>query len=515
MTTIRRTFGRPGAVDLLVIGSGPVGATIAQQVAAHLPDARILVVEAGPWLTPAPGVNLRNMPAGPERDAFQVASQGPAQHSYGVSAIEDRAGERARDRDRERLARPGTHLFSGLESGYDPAGGMPAASMSTNVGGMGAHWTCACPEPFGSERNPYIDPDDLAAAFVIARGLLDVTSGAYADNPLSVRLQAALRTTYDAMPVTRRPQPMPLAVRVESDGSRRWAGPSAIWDQTTADASVQLRSDTLAVRIDHVDGVVTGVRLRDRPSGEEWTVRTGALAVAGDSFRTPQLLWGSGIRPAALGRHLNDHTQLVTRVDLDDGFVTPAGTSTDGDPVVGVLWVPFADGEHPFHAQIMQMDLSPLDLGPATANGTARVGIGYFVPKHVRAEDRVRFDDDRLDANGLPAMRIEYALDDVDRTRIDAARHAIVRTASGFGSVRADAITLLAPGSSLHYQGTFRIGPADDGTSVMDARSRVWGFGNLFLGGNGSIPTETAGNPTLTSVAHAVIAASAIVNGLR
>ena len=35
---------------------------------------------------------------------------------------------------------------------------------------------------------------------------------------------------------------------------------------------------------------------------------------------------------------------------------------------------------------------------------------------------------------------------------------------------------LLPNGSSLHYMGTMRMGETDDGTSVADPYSRVWGF---------------------------------------
>jgi choline dehydrogenase-like flavoprotein len=73
---------------------------------------------------------------------------------------------------------------------------------------------------------------------------------------------------------------------------------------------------------------------------------------------------------------------------------------------------------------------------------------------------------------------------------------------------------VMPPGSSLHYMGTVRMGPADDGTSVCDTYSNVWGVPGLLVAGNGLIPTANSCNPTLTSVALAVRGADALCERL-
>ncbi|MFD0392668.1 GMC oxidoreductase [Streptomyces nogalater] len=59
------------------------------------------------------------------------------------------------------------------------------------------------------------------------------------------------------------------------------------------------------------------------------------------------------------------------------------------------------------------------------------------------------------------------------------------------------------------------MGPADDGTSVCDSHSRVWNIRGLWVAGNNVIPTATACNPTLTSVALAVRGARALLDHLN
>ncbi|MEK6344699.1 MAG: GMC oxidoreductase, partial [Curtobacterium sp.] len=109
---------------------------------------------------------------------------------------------------------------------------------------------------------------------------------------------------------------------------------------------------------------------------------------------------------------------------------------------------------------------------------------------------------------GLPAFTFEYSLSARDEALRLLAHDGIRRVLSALGDP--DAVVEEQPsGMSLHYMGTVRMGASDDGTSVCDTQARVWGYDNLFLGGNGVISSPLACNPTLTSVSLAVRGARA------
>jgi C-glycoside oxidase len=141
------------------------------------------------------------------------------------------------------------------------------------------------------------------------------------------------------------------------------------------------------------------------------------------------------------------------------------------------------------------------------------VNMGYGMRKFPRFEDAVTFDDAEPDYRGFPNMTIEYELTEAEHTEIAAATERLRRAGNALGTFVAEP-RLMPNGSSLHYQGTMRMGDADDGTSVADPWSRVWGYENLVVGGNALIPTPTAMNPTLMSVAIAVRGARKAVEQL-
>jgi choline dehydrogenase-like flavoprotein len=161
------------------------------------------------------------------------------------------------------------------------------------------------------------------------------------------------------------------------------------------------------------------------------------------------------------------------------------------------------------------LDASPVPLAvddPVVPGSI--VGLGLFCAKDLQRDDRIEFDDDETDAYGLPAMRIHYRLSERDHEVIQRAREEIVRLGAAVGEPLDPRPFTMPPGASLHYQGTTRMGEADDGESVCGPDSEVWALAGLFVAGNGVIPTATACNPTLTSVALAVRGAHRVANDL-
>ncbi len=499
----------PQSVDVAIVGSGPTGAAYARILSERAPHAVVAMFEVGPTISDPPGAHVKNIIDPEIRAQAQLRSEGPG---AGQATMNNPVAVA----QGQRRARPGTFV---LPDGYafDGEDGLPLAAMSSNVGGMGAHWTAACPRPGGSERIPFLpDLDELLSE---GERLLGVTTHAFDGAPFSdlVRERLSIAVDEGRLPSTR-VQRMPLAVHRREDGALVWSGSDVVMgDATRRNPNFTLFDESLVTRVLLEEGRAAGVEVRDQRTGETVPVRTRHVVVAADALRTPQVLWASGIRPDALGRYLNDQAQVVYAARIRG--VEPAAAPQPGasgalSEYSGVNWVPFTDAL-PFHGQVMQLDASPVPLADDDpVQPGSIVGLGFFCAKDLQREDRVEFADDLTDPYGMPAMRIHYRLTDRDRETLERARREIVRLAEAVGEPLGDEPLSLPPGASLHYQGTTRMGASDDGTSVCSPDSEVWAAPGVFVAGNGVIPTPTAANPTLTSVALAVRGARRIAGDL-
>jgi choline dehydrogenase-like flavoprotein len=494
-------------VDVLIVGSGPVGATFAREIHETAPRLSVLMVEAGPQLTARPGANIRNLDPLVRSTAQDRATRWTGQGTSDSGVVDGLVA-----------ARPGTFLLREAQVAQDDQDGMPAAALAAGVGGMGAHWTCACPKPGGSERIDFLS-DSFDEAFDRACALLGVTAAAFPETAASRQLHEALSTLFDAgRPADRRVQPMPLACSPNGDALPHWAGVDTILGElANGNENFSLISETLCRRLLHRDGRVVEAVLFDRRSGREHVVRPRAVIVAADALRTPQLLWASGIRPRALGTHLNDQPQIASALALRSRQLTESSTDVPDrrDLLTGVYWVPFHEPDFPFHTQVMQVGTTPIEIPGAVPLNRPIVTWGRFTTKDIRPEDRVDFSDTEVDDFGMPKMTIHYGLSEQDQKTIARAIDDMITQGRSVGDFFPGSEPRLLPaGSSLHYQGTVRMGETHDGTSVCDRDSRVWGFHNLYVGGNGVIPTATACNPTATSAALAILAANHLIRQL-
>lgn len=511
-------------VDVLIVGSGPTGATYARVINDLRPDARILMIDAGPIITDPPGLHVANIRDDKLREAAQVASQGPNRHGpYAPMSVEEILARRAGAHDTSMLRRPGLFVVGNGEVDGD---GFPAAHASVNVGGMASHWFGACPRPAEAERISFIDRPVLDEALSGAEALLRVSKTQFGSSHIAGPLRAALSGLFDAgRTPDRQVQPMPMAITVTPEGVYR-TGSNVILGDLLTDASkpFELRPDTVCLRLIMGDGRAEGAELRSTVTGERTRVKAATVVVAADSLHTPQLLFASGIRPKALGLYLNEHPQLSILTEFTG---VPAGEPVGqgffgggvlGDRTVtarmtsGVMWVPYEGERFPFHVQMSQVE--PTSLLPedaAEVGDNAVLSCSFFLPSDLREENRVEFSDTETDWLGRPKLHTRFRMSEGDLERMRKARETQLLICNTIGRPLPGHQPRTPPnGSSLHYQGTMRMGARDDGSSVCDVNSRVWGLDNVHVAGNGVIPTMTAGNPTLTSVALSILGARAI-----
>jgi choline dehydrogenase-like flavoprotein len=492
--------------QVLIVGSGPTGATYARLLLERVPDLSVVMAEAGPVVSDPPGTNVKNITDPAEQAAARNASQG-RDTAAGVAGIP--GGTVA---EGTITARQGTHLI-----GHPAAGstGMPAAAVATCVGGQGAHWTCATPRPAGSERIAFIDQDDWCSHVTDAELLLHTTHTAFAGSARTIAMLERLREVFaaDAVEVGL----LPVAGDPRPDGTLRWSGTDVVLGPVLDDVRFTLLPETLCVRLLRDAGQVVGARLRDQHTGTESEVRADTVVVAADAIRTPRLLWASGIRPPALGHYLTEHPLIFGVVAVRDGVLPPSPAATRFDPIQGAITVPYDEQSHPYHGQLMYSPVCPVPLpqgSPYRDNPAGYIGMGWAVRKWPRADDRLVFDASQPDEDGMPKVEIAYELTGREETELARARIIQARAAAAFGEFLPGMPVLMPAGSSLHYMGTVRMGPVNDGTSVCDPYSRVWDVPGLVLGGNGLIPTANACNPTLTSVALASRGARALAGVL-
>lgn len=418
-----RWAGGQPVIDVVIVGSGPVGAAYARAILDARRQANVVMVESGPTVTEPLGSHIKNIPGSEHRRRAMQKAQGEPNRSDSFVTLPERAAASNEPGAADKyFHRPGLYLVDGQRSDY-PGNGLPAASATSCVGGMATQWTAACPRPYGSEVIPFISPAVMDAALDRAEELLAVSRENVGGGETN-RVQQQISDLFDeGRNAATTVRSMPLAVTVV-DGQRVWSAADTVLGEYASLPNLQILPNTRCTRVLMSGRTATGVEVVDQGTGMKHQLLARNVVIAAGSIHGSQVLFASGIRPRALGRYLNDHHMIVGAVGVSSEPATsPRGTGSSGaDRVTGVTWIPFDDQVLPLHGQVMHTDASPVETGGEGREDEQVVSLGWFAAKDIQESDRIEFTDDWTDAAGMPGFTIHYELTNRDRDLIALAK---------------------------------------------------------------------------------------------
>lgn len=486
-----------------------MGAGIARLLREGQSDARILMVDAGVNIGSVRGQHVHDAEEPEIWERYNERMSSGIQSTY-VFGWSDEFGDSAA------RAVPGMYSMRALGEATEE---MPIAALGINNGGMGVHWSAATPWALGSEVPEFVAPEEWAADLATAQRLLLMNGNPY-DNAFSTRLRERLTVIAGSRLDPTRPMiDMPTATPIGPDGRLQRTGPNRIFEpiRTDDDPEFELWTDAQAYELQVAGGRVVGAKIRSITTGEEREVSAGTVVVCADAIRTPQLLFASGIRTAALGRYLNEHVALSGSALIDlDALGLSIEQIPEQDPTdygAALLWMPASDHDGPGMGQFYGV-VHTDDDGEFLA---CTCGLGMYARTEVRPENRLEFSEAETDLLGMPKIRVYFGYSDRDRTSIEDTRSMQRIIGKGLGEFDQERhATVLEPGSSLHFTGTVRMGEFPDETSVCDPSGAVWGVDGLYVAGCGTIPTALSCNVTMTGMAFtARVARGILERGLR
>lgn len=443
--------------DVAVVGSGPAGVAVAEQLARSAPGASIAVIERGPLL-------LRR-------------------HFYA-------GGGSVGDRDRflaEHRLRP--WLGSMAEGGAL----LPLVGGRGAVGGAQLHrfypadmtlWPGSAWPVAAEELAPFFD---LAEAAVLGR------------HAAQGEAQAAALELLEVMGAQHPPyaEASAEAQQHEAGGYPHRSSVERMLELGEAEgaaARVRLLQETVALRLVSAPGDPSRARvfecLRLEP-GRRVPVRVAfRLAVlAASPIESARLVMGSlpaGLLSPAVGRYLAEHVYAR-------GFLDVSGSSLARSPLN--LVVP---PQHESLDSRFQLEIRSAGRDRAGRALLRVIGSAAMDP---RPENRVRLVPGAEDELGLPRAATVLERSPADERRVAAMIAAMQEVQRRTGAPWSEPPALLPVGASYHESGTLRIGAAPGDERAADRDGLIDGLANVYTGDAAAFPTVGVANPILTLTA--------------
>src|SRR4051794_38072655 len=498
-----RRFRDDDEVDLVVVGAGAGGSTLAQRLARH--GWRIVILESGPFWDP--DEDWVSDEAG-QHKLYWTASRGiggedPVElgknnsgHGVGGSMIHY-AGytPRFHPSDFETHSRDGVGadwpiFYEDLKPHYE--------RLELELPEAGQDWPWGDPHSYPHAAHPLSGAAEVAregarrAGIRMRVGPVGITNGAFGNRPHCIYRGFCLQ----GCKVNAKASPFVTHL------------PDAI------EHGVEVRADAHVTRVE-VDerGRCTGVTYAH--DGRERFQRAAAVCVSGYSIETPRLLLHSTSRrfPNGLGNEFDQvgrYAMVQGAPQVAGRFPEPLRQYKAPPPEISSEQFYETDPDRGFARGFSIQTVGPLPIGWAE-HVLADGHWGHALREYMRdynhwttlgllcellphADNRVALADDR-DQHGMPVARFDYSLGDNDKANLAYGKQVLERIWEAAG-----AQDTLAIDRSAHLVGGCRMGTSPE-ESVIDAGHRVWGVPNLYVADGSVMPTQGSANPALTIMA--------------
>lgn len=513
-----RCYDDDDVVDVVIVGCGAGGATMAQRLARA--GWSVVAVDAGPFWDP---------------DRDWVSDEAGSHHLYWTEPR--------------------------VIGGADP---VPLGSNNSGrgVGGSMIHYAGYTPRFHPSDFNTRtvdgvgqdwpIDYEDLRPYYELIEGELPVSGEdwpwgdphAYPHSPHPMSGNAVLfREGCTALGIETRVGP--VAITNGRFGNRQHciyrgfclqgckvgakASPLITHVPDALAHGAEIRPDSMVTRVevDERTGEATGVHYSRR--GVERFQRAALVVVAGYSIETPRLLLNSASRRFPNGL-CNDH-DLVGRYLMVQGAPQTGGRFADEvrmykapPPEISTEAFyetdPTADSKRGFSIQ----DVSPLpitwsehfagqqiwghELRELMSDYVHWACLGALCEFLPQPDNRVTLDEEK-DRHGMPIARFDYSQCDNDRKLMDRAQQVMEEILLAAGAEHVTTFRRFA-----HLVGGARMG-RDETEGVVDADCRSFAVPNLLITDGSVLPTQGSANPALTIMSVAARAADRLITKRR
>jgi choline dehydrogenase-like flavoprotein len=490
-------YSRGEAVDLVIVGAGAGGLTLAQRLARK--GWRIVVLEKGPFWDP---------------DRDWVSDEKGAGGLYwtdnriigGTDPI-----EMGKNNSGVGVGGSMTHF-----AGYTPR--LHPSDFETKTrDGVGADWPIKYWDlkeaferlerelPVAGEHWPWGDPHDYPhAPHPVCGAALKAWQGAH-DYGVEMRVGPVSITNGS---FGNRPHCIYRGFCLQGCKVNAKASPLITHLPDGIEHGVEVRADSMVVRVEAEGSRVTGVvYVHD---GEERFQPADAVAVCGYAIESPRLLLSSelGNGEDQVGRYVmvQGATQVAARFpEMLRMYKAPP-------PEISTEQFYETDESRGFARGFAIQTISPMPIGWAehvVAEGHWGMALREYMRDYnhwtvlgsmcellPQAENRVTLASQN-DQFGMPIAAFSYSLCDNDKRNIEFATKTMRAIWENAG-----AQDLLQIDRYAHLVGGCRMGfsPED---SVVDSSHRVWGMPNLFVCDGSVLPTQGSANPALVIMALA------------